>query len=285
MTIARARHHEGVSSQSSTNTPTTMAQSTLTFLITGASRGLGLEFVRQLSQKNHTILAGVRSPAHADELQIISSTFSNVHVFQIDTADDQSIKAAVGEVERLSPAGIDILINKPKEDLEQVFTTNVAGTLIVTNAFLPALLKRPTRKIINISSNLGSITRAWAGVKTSYRVSKAALNMRTYSNLAVASCSSGMCVIDCLYSPKTYSLTRMSIFIFNLVTRCYALDLLSEKFTVLALHPGWVQTDMGGKSASISPPESISGMLQVIEKVTAADSGKFLDYQGSSLPW
>ncbi|RUS15739.1 4-dihydrotrisporin dehydrogenase [Endogone sp. FLAS-F59071] len=262
-----------------------MAQSSLTFLITGASRGLGLEFVRQLSQKNHTILAGVRSPAHADELQIISSTFSNVHVFQIDTADDQSIKAAVGEVERLSPAGIDILINKrggrefddnvgyikllspetivdpyinssknfmvrnvyrPKEDLEQVFTTNVAGTLIATNAFLPALLKRPTRKIINISSNLGSITRTWAGVKTSYKVSKAALNM---------------------------------------LTRCYALDLLSEKFTVLALHPGWVQTDMGGKNASISPPESISGMLQVIEKVTAADSGKFLDYQGSSLPW
>lgn len=173
---------------------------------------------------------------------------------------------------------------RPKEDFEQVLTTNVTGTLIVTNAFLPALLKRPTRKVINLGSILGSVAKASAGTKTSYRVSKAAINMRMYSNFVVTFCSSGLYVISCLCSPNTNSLTHIFIY-FNLVTRCYALDLRSENFTVLTLHPGWVQTDMGGMNAIVTPEKSISGMLQEIEKATAADSGSFLDYQGSSLPW
>lgn len=135
----------------------------------------------------------------------------------------------------------------------KVFETNVCGTSDVTQAFLPLLRKRGkenTKKIMNMSSIIGSITDIGmanpANRMPALSVSKAALNM---------------------------------------VTKMTANQLAKENFIVYASHPGWVKTDFGGKSAPVEPKDSIAGMLKVLEKLTSKDNGAFIDFKGKRLRW
>ena len=224
-----------------------------TYLITGANRGLGLEFARQLSQRKDDtkILATAREPEKAVELQRL------VHdVYPLDVADPKSIEKLA---EHLKEQPIDVLINNAgvssksnsiaaleEADLQTVFTVNAIGPMLVTKAALKNLRAGSRKIVFNITSQLGSITNNKGGSSYGYRGSKAALNMMTVS---------------------------------------LSNELKKDGFTCVVAHPGWVQTDMGGPNATLKPEESIAGLLKIIDGLKAEDSGKFFNYDGTMLPW
>ncbi|CEP13616.1 hypothetical protein [Parasitella parasitica] len=237
-----------------------------TYVVTGASRGLGLEFIKQLAEKGNTVFACARNPGNADKLKQL---VDDKHVFAIklDTTDPESIKSAAEEVSKHAPQGIDVLINNAgigggnskspetllEEDLTTIFQTNVVGVSNVTKAFLPLLQKRGqehVKKILNISSILGSIELinqvSPTGSQPAYNISKAALNM---------------------------------------YVKMLSNNLAKENFIVYSSHPGWVRTDLGGESAPVEAEDSIKGQLAKLESATAKDNGGFFDFQGKALPW
>ncbi|KAL9549044.1 hypothetical protein MBANPS3_005408 [Mucor bainieri] len=238
-----------------------------TYVVTGASRGLGLEFVTQLAANGNTVFACARNPDSATGLQKL---VDNKHVFAIrlDTANYESIKAAAEEISTKAPKGIDVLINNAgiggeapdivvetllESDLATIFHTNVIGVSNVTKEFLPLLQKRGkdhVKKIVNISSILGSIELinqiSPAGGHPAYNISKAALNM---------------------------------------YVKMLANNLAKDNFIVYSSHPGWVATDLGGKSAPVQAVDSIRGQLAKLESATAKDNGGFFDFEGKTLPW
>ncbi|KAI9491377.1 4-dihydrotrisporin dehydrogenase [Zychaea mexicana] len=232
---------------------------TLTFVVTGTSRGIGVEFIKQLSAKGHTVFACARNPHQSDKLQVLINDI-NVHPVAMDITNQESVKAAVEQIQTLAPEGIDVLINNAAipgvsganvtnttaEDYMNVFETNVVGTSTVTMSLLPWLRKRNTRHIVNIVSIMASMQNTTRGIGAAYRVSKAAENM---------------------------------------LTRTLAGELGEEGFVVLALHPGWVKTDMGTDQALYTPEESVSGMLSVIGDMSLETNGKFISFQGKELPW
>lgn len=135
------------------------------------------------------------------------------------------------------------LIDPP--DILRVLNVNAVGTLRVVRALLPQLREGKGKKIVNLTSKLGSIAEA-SGGRYAYRSSKAALNM---------------------------------------ATRLLAEDLGAEGFLTVALHPGWVQTRMGGTAAPVPPEQSVHGMLRIIDTLTAEQSGRTFDLQGRNIPW
>ncbi|KAI8370225.1 4-dihydrotrisporin dehydrogenase [Blakeslea trispora] len=241
-----------------------MTMTPSTFVITGTSRGLGLELVRQLSSKGHTVFACARNPDASEKLQALVD-HKHVIPIQMDTVNKKSIETAVKEIERQAPDGIDVLINNAailgdlhatpeeltRDSLGQVFDVNVSSTNDVTMSLLPLLRKRgqdKIKKIVNITSTIGSIELAHELGKdrVAYCVSKAALNM---------------------------------------LTRLTALNLAKENFIVYAACPGYVKTDMGGKDAFITPEESVTNQIAKLEKVTLEDNGKFFGNNGDIVPW
>lgn len=222
-----------------------------TYVVTGANRGLGLEFARQLSERGDDVIATARRPGEAEELAELG-----VDIHRLDVAEPASIQEFA---DAIAGRSVDVLINNagigvestPFEevdpaDLMPFFEINTVGALRVSKALMPRLLEAETRKVINITSRMGSIADNGSGKAYEYRASKAALNM---------------------------------------VTRSMAIDLEDEGFVCIVLHPGWVQTDMGGARAPTPPSESIAGMLQVIDGLGPEDSGEFFDYTGARVPW
>ena len=222
-----------------------------TVLVTGANRGLGLEFTRQLQAKGYKVIGTARNPGKAAELKA-----TGARVEQLDVASQASVDALA---EGLKGVPIDILINNAgmaiREDssldtldfdaMERTFQVNSLGPLRVTQALLPNLEAGRAKTIINITSRLGSIELSTGGLY-SYRTSKTALNQ---------------------------------------INKIVSLELAPRGFTSVVLHPGWVQTDMGGADATLTIPESITGMLTVIDGLTIEQSGKFYDFSGEELPW
>ncbi|MFH1853302.1 MAG: SDR family oxidoreductase [Candidatus Neomarinimicrobiota bacterium] len=225
-----------------------------TAFITGANRGLGLEFVRQLTAKNYRVFAGCRRPDRAGRL---AELIPAEQLLAIDISDPSSINTACGLLLERT-AVLSLLINnagiggEADQSLEAVdynlalatFKTNTLGPLQVTRHLLPALTSGTV--IANISSRMGSVADNGSGGYYGLRLSKAALNM---------------------------------------VSKNISLELAGRGIIVLNLHPGWVRTDMGGPDAPLTVSESIAGMLQVIDQAGIADSGKFIDYRGNELPW
>ena len=224
-----------------------------TALITGAGRGLGLEFSRQFAEDGWTVLAGVREPERADELRRIDGDVSPV---PLDVADPASV-AILGE--RLSGIPIDLLINNagiygPREmslgafDFDawrDVFEVNTLAPMRVAEAFIEHLRAGQGRRIVTVSSKMGSIEDG-SGGSYIYRSSKAAVNA-AMKNLAM--------------------------------------DLQGEGFTIVVVHPGWVRTDMGGPAAAIDAVESVTGLKKVIDGLTPSDTGRFFNYDGTPIPW
>jgi len=224
-----------------------------TVLITGANRGIGLEFVRQYAADGWRVHAACRDPDKAVELKAIKG---DVRFHRLDVTDEGQIDALETA---LAGEPIDILINNAgvRGMGDSFGSTEVAGWLetLRVNAIAPVRvseglitnLERGQRKlIVNITSRLGSVGENSSGGSYAYRSSKAALNMAAKS---------------------------MSV------------DLKGRGITVVVFHPGWVQTDMGGSGAPVTPPESVSGMRAKIAKLTAADSGHFFNYTGQPIPW
>lgn len=225
-----------------------------TYLITGANRGIGLEFVRQLAGRGEgeTVIGTAREPRKAAELAKVAR-----RVIELDVADDASI-GSLGD--RIGEDAIDVLINNAGvgsegtkslaamdvEEMRRVFMVNAIAPVMVARAALPRLRAGKRKLIVNISSQLGSITNNNGGSSYGYRGSKAAVNM---------------------------------------LTVCMSNELKGEGFTCVAMHPGWVRTDMGGKNATLSVEESVGMMLKTIEQLRTEDTGRFLNYDGTGLPW
>lgn len=220
-------------------------------VVTGSSSGLGLEFCRQLQKLGAEVIGTARDPKKAIDLRALE-----IRTEKLDVGDG----ASVGEfAERMGDEPIDMLINNAGiggeingvssldfPTLAEFFSVNSLGPLRVTQALLPNLRDGAKRRVIQISSRMGSVGDNSEGGYYAYRASKAALNM---------------------------------------FHRCLAAELAGQGFVCVALHPGWVRTRMGGNRAPLTPRASVSGMLQVIGRLRRSDNGKFLDYTGAPVPW
>lgn len=223
-------------------------------VVTGASRGLGLELVRQLAERGDRVIATVRSPEGASALERLPSPPERIET--LDVADAPGVAALATNLRGLA---IDVLINNAgkgggRQAFDQLDTTELAsffevnsiGPMRVAQALLPNLRAGRRRLVASVSSRMGSIDDNTSGGAYGYRASKTALNM------------------------------------FN---KSLSIDLAREKFTCVVLHPGWVKTDMGGEGAPLQPAESVAGMLKVLDGLRPTDTGRFLDFEGQPIPW
>ncbi|MCB9452536.1 MAG: SDR family oxidoreductase [Anaerolineaceae bacterium] len=230
--------------------------------ITGTNRGIGLEVTRQYLQLDDTrIFATARQPEVATELQALAATYpERLTVIPLEVTDETAIREAARLVAE-QVDGLDILINNAAinppektqtldgitvETMLDVLRVNTAAPLMIVKALLGLLRQGNNPRIANISSEMGSLAARTYGADYAYCTSKAALNM---------------------------------------VTRGLAADLRRDTITVIALDPGWVQTDMGSPDADLTPQESARGIRSVIDGLTPADSGAFLRWDGGSHPW
>src|SRR6202795_1571633 len=229
-------------------------------LITGANRGLGLEFARQYSADGWDVIATARNPKQSEELQRLAKT-KDVSLQALDVASADSVKHLA---EALNGSPIDLLIlnsaiftrdgNKFGElnfpGWRESFETNVLGAVRVAEALIENVAASERKQIAAISTGMGSIealdTTIGFGSAYQYRTSKTALNM------------------------------AMSIL---------AKEVRPRGISVLIFSPGWVQTDMGGPNAALTPEQSIAGMRKVLEGNPMELTGKFLSYDGSTWPW
>ncbi len=225
-----------------------------TVLITGANRGLGLEFAKQYAADGWSVIATCRNPIGVGELGTIEG---DIAVYGLDVLDPNSVDRFVKD---LDGRPIDILINnagvygpKPVKaadvtmaDWMPVMQANAMAPLFLARALLPNVQAGERKLIVNISSIMASIAQGSGPSEYIYRSSKTALNM---------------------------------------VMACYAEEIAETGVGVVMFHPGWVQTDMGGPSATLTPTESITHLRASIEKLSFADTGKFFNYDGSPLPW
>ncbi|WP_368563359.1 SDR family oxidoreductase [Pseudoxanthomonas sp. UTMC 1351] len=228
-------------------------------LVTGANRGLGLEFVRQLLARRHHVVATCRHPGKATALNTLAGEYpGRLHVLPLDVAEPRSHAELARELALVTDGEkLDLLVNNAgvlrgserfghvqPADLEASFRTNAMGPFLLVQTLASQIADGGT--VANISSEVGSIALRQEFRTPSYAIGKAAQNMAT-SLLAQA--------------------------------------LESRRIKVVALHPGWVQTDMGGEQAALTAQESVAGLLQVIDHLDEDDSGGFLDWQGQTLPW
>ena len=228
---------------------------TQTILITGANRGIGLEYVKQYAESGQQVYATVRDPAKATALQQLSAKHTNIQVLALDVSNVSAIRDLAGQLSALT---IDILISNAgtypdsafgKTDPQawlQAFQVNTLTTYYLAEAFLPQLRRANQAKLIAMTSKMGSIEDNGSGGEYIYRSSKTALNM---------------------------------------VVKSLALDLREFNIQVAALHPGWVRTDMGGPNGLIDTETSVRGLRQVIDGLNSAQSGEFIAYDGKRIPW
>ncbi|MBV0932752.1 SDR family oxidoreductase [Marinobacterium weihaiense] len=229
-----------------------------TVLITGCNRGLGLEFTYQYARDGWRVHACVRDLVHAEELLALEARFpEQVHLHTLDITRDGQI-TALDRV--LGDETLDLLINNagyygPKgvcfgkverELWRQVLETNTLSPLMLTQALYPRIATSKLKTVAFLSSKVGSISDNQSGGGYYYRSSKTALNQ---------------------------------------VVKSLSIDLSGAGIKVIALHPGWVQTDMGGPQALISAEESVTAMRGLLGQLTREQSGTFLNYDGTVIDW
>jgi len=224
-------------------------------LITGSNRGIGLEFVKQYALDSWNVIACCRVPGSAHELQALAKQHHNIKIVALDVGDFAQIDAVALQ---LKDQKIDVLINNagvyPASGLGNVdfddwalaFKINSMAPFKMIEAFTPHVAASQLKKIATLSSKMGSMDDNISGGSYIYRTSKAAANM---------------------------------------VMKSLSIDLKPYGIAVVTLHPGWVQTDMGGASALISTQTSVKGLRQVITHLSLANSGKFIAFDGQEIAW
>jgi NAD(P)-dependent dehydrogenase (short-subunit alcohol dehydrogenase family) len=222
-----------------------------TILVTGANRGIGLEFVKQYAADGAEVIACCREPSKASDLKAIKG----VRVMALDVGDPASVAALKKD---LGDTPIDIVINnagvsspKAKDgsiDVDAWLTTfrvNSVAPALVAHALKPSLMKGKDKKLVTLTSQLGSIANDSGGFQP-YSATKAAVNSLMHS-LA-----------------KSWAKDGILVGIF---------------------HPGWVQTDMGGSGAPVKPQDSVKGLRARIAELDAAKSGTYRDFENRPIPW
>jgi NAD(P)-dependent dehydrogenase (short-subunit alcohol dehydrogenase family) len=228
-----------------------------TIVITGANRGIGLALTKLYAQRGDTVIACCREPSKADELQALSKNQS-ITVAPLSVDSDASVVALA---KQLANASIDILINNagvgggPGEKQSatsmdfaawaETLNTNTLGPVRVMQALLPNLKRSKNPKVMSVTSQMGAISLDMTSMY-GYCASKAALN----------------------------KFMRMA-----------AIELKQQGVAIGLIHPGWVQTDMGGKAASITPTASATGIVKVIDQLTLSNAGHFWKWDGSLHSW
>jgi NAD(P)-dependent dehydrogenase (short-subunit alcohol dehydrogenase family) len=221
-----------------------------TVLVTGANRGIGLEFVRQYAADGWRVLACARNPDRAHELKSIRG---DVRVHRLEVTDEEQIARLAAA---LKGEPIDILVNNAgvggsddstdPEDWLKTLRINTIAPMRIAEAFLLNLEAGRGRTVLSLTSRMGSIADNTSGGSYSYRSSKAALNA---------------------------------------AMRSLAIDWKPRGIIVVVMHPGWVKTDMGGPDALISPEHSVAGLRKKLASLKPGDSGGFFNYDGRVLPW
>jgi NAD(P)-dependent dehydrogenase (short-subunit alcohol dehydrogenase family) len=227
-------------------------------VVTGANRGIGLEFTRQLLAHGARVFAACRQPGKALKLTELAGAHpGRLHVLPLDLARERSIAEFAREAGVLT-SSLDVLVTNAgtlasgerfgklgAKSLVESFTVNAAGPLLLSQALAPLLLAASRPLIVNLTSELGSLSQTKSFYTPSYGISKAALNM---------------------------------------VTRLLAAE-LRERAIVVSVNPGWVQTDMGGQRAPVPVHESVAGMLELMATLEQRHSGGFFDYGGATMAW
>lgn len=242
--------------------------------ITGANRGIGLEFVKQLTrlpQPPKHIFATCRNPNEAKDLQQLASEHNCVHVVKLDVTETSEYPGLVKTVETaLNGEGLNVLINNAGvggriqlndvtgDQMMEYYRVNAVAPLLLVQAFLPLLKKAASTAadgsglscsraaVVNISTKVASIDDNKSGGGYPYRASKVAL---------------------------------------NIITKSLSVDLKADGILAVVLHPGWVQTKMGGPNALISTETSVAGLLGTMEGLNEEASGSFFNYDGTVIPW
>ncbi|XP_034392032.1 C-factor isoform X2 [Cyclopterus lumpus] len=248
-------------------------------VVTGSNRGIGLELVKQLAEgtgEETHIYAGCRAPegTGAEALRDIQTQYpGKITIIKLDMSDEDSISAAVQEVNKqIEAGGLNLLINNAainqpgplaplsatgKKDMMDVYETNVVGPFLIAKMFLP-LLKR--------AAEMSSPAKDMEEENMSCRRS-AIINIST--------------VISSIHKcPETFAQAAL-----NMLTRCQSLDFKRHNILVTAIHPGWVRTEMGGSEAVLSTKDSVLGMLTIMSSLGNKDSGMLVDWQGNTIPW
>jgi NAD(P)-dependent dehydrogenase (short-subunit alcohol dehydrogenase family) len=229
-------------------------------LITGASRGIGLEICTQLIADGHDVLATYRSEKTANSLLDLNDSAKNLHTFEMDVNSSDSVKSAMSEIAKRF-SSLDLVFNNagildwsPLDEVSSdafrsIYETNVIGVFRVSEAAIPLLRNGHEPLIVNLSSRLGSIElrgNSQLGGAIAYQCSKAALNMLT---------------------------KQMSI------------DYAKHGVRTISISPGWVKTDMGGEEAKYEVSESVELFLSRINQLPPESNGIFMGEDGEIIPW
>jgi NAD(P)-dependent dehydrogenase (short-subunit alcohol dehydrogenase family) len=223
-------------------------------LVTGANRGIGLEFVRQYAADGWKVVATCRRKKKAGDLEQVNG---DVTVHELEVTDPKSVAAFVAAV---NGSPVDVLVNNAGVYLDrgdelgeldydrftQSFEVNSVGPIRLSEALLPRVASSKRKLMVFMSTQMASITDNSSGRAYAYRGSKAALNA---------------------------------------AVRSMSIDLKPQGIACLLLHPGWVKTEMGGKNATLDVRDSVSGMRRVIEGFTLDRTGSFLRHNGETIPW
>jgi len=225
-----------------------------TYLLTGANRGLGLALTRSLLADGHRVIATCRDPGSATALATASDTGS-LEILPLDVVCPDSIEQLA---DVLAERPLDVLVNNAgimdrhdnADEMDydawmKTFAVNTLAPFRLANRLRPNLSVSRHPRVVTVSSQMGSITRGGTG-SIAYRSSKAAVNR---------------------------------------AMRSLADEWSGDGFTVVVVHPGWVRTDMGGGEATLSPRESAADLTKLMAGLTLADNGRFLNHDGSSMPW
>jgi NAD(P)-dependent dehydrogenase (short-subunit alcohol dehydrogenase family) len=234
-------------------------------VVTGASRGIGLELVREHARRGDRVLATCRSPAAASDLAAVAAAHPGlVQVARLDVTDAGSIAAGASAAERALGA-VDLLWSnagvypgRPGTPVEEgplgtlraedglsVLAVNAVGAVLLAQAFLPLLRRGERPRLVTLSSGYASLELN-QGTPYWYGASKAALNM---------------------------------------LHRSLAADPAARGVVVLMLSPGWARTDMGGPNAPTPVEDAVAGMIRVADESGPERNGAFLDWQGHRVPW
>lgn len=228
-----------------------------TVLVTGANRGIGLEFVKHYLDRGDRIIGTYRDIESSGELIQMSEDHDRLEAYTLDVSSDKSLEDFPNQLRDMP---IDIFINNAgvygprdstfnnvdEENWIPVLRINAIAPLILTQLIIGNLRKSSVKKLIYITSKMGSIDDNKGGGSYVYRSSKTALNA---------------------------------------VVKSISVDLADEGMHVALLHPGWVRTDMGGPNGLIDTKTSVSGMIEVISGLEQSSSGGFYNYDGIEIPW
>jgi len=228
-----------------------------TILITGANRGIGLEFTRQFAEDGWQVLACCRNPADADQLRALGEQYPAIELHALDVTDYQQMAALA---DQLGNRPIDILLSNAgifgskgvalgeidAQEWRQVLEVNTIAPLMLVQTFVDQVAASQQKLIAVISSKVGSIADNSSGGNYIYRSSKTAVNQ---------------------------------------VVKNLSIELADRGISAICLHPGWVKTDMGGPNGEISADESVAGLKSILQSAGLAQSGQFIEFNGSSIPW